>query len=118
MADENKTTSFWDLETIPVSVTFGKLKVMFPLRIVDMAKERELRKKIYDEKVDDNYQAKVDAIAELINDKPVGIPENPEITNAELVTEFFAERTALKDRVAHFTMVGYFTRLMPEEMTG
>jgi hypothetical protein len=109
-----------DAETIRVSVTYGENKTVFPLRMVSLAKERELRTSVFNEKTkEDEYSADVDLLAQLIADRPVGLDDGQTAdsmtANSDLVRRFFEVRTPMKERIALYAVRTYFFRLQPEE---
>ena len=106
---------------IEVSVSYGDT-ITFFLKVIGIADERELRAKAFgktdEESAKKEYQTNVDVLAELSVKCPDGIFADgaiPKSIPAEIVKDFFAEKSAIKERIAYFAVQGYFTRLMPSE---
>lgn len=115
-------------DTVEVSVTYGS-RVTFFLRMIGIAEEQKLREKAFGltdaERDEKEYQMNVDILADLSEKHPTGMLVEvgdgvlsdvpPAGTPAETIRDFFAEKTAVKERIAFYAVRGYFVRLQPSE---
>jgi hypothetical protein len=120
-------------DTVEVSVTFGS-KITFFLRMISIAEETQLRQKAFglkdEERAAKEYQLNVDILKDLADKMPTGLfPDPPEVRDAadesiysdthvapfKAIEAFFAERTAVKERIAFYAVRGYFVRLQPSD---
>lgn len=110
----------FDSTIVEVSVTYGK-KITFFLRMIGIAQETAHRQKFFgipeNERDEKEYSAAVDLLAEISEKLPEGMFGDavPKGLPDFCIREFFAERTPIKERIAHFAVRSYFTRLLPEE---
>jgi len=110
----------FDSTTVEVSITYGK-KITFFLRMIGITEETAYRQKLFgipeNERDEKEYLAAVDLLAEISEKLPSGMFGDavPKGMPDFCIREFFAEKTPVKERIAHFAVRTYFTRLLPEE---
>lgn len=119
---ENTGTKQIEQDKITIKVTLAGKSATFPLRMISMAEEMQLRQRYTgltdsSEKgsvSDQEWQINVDALKEFSLSGDVQVDDPAEKAPHIPVAEFFHQRTPTKERMAEYAVRGFLSKLAPD----